>query len=82
MTKNEIIAFYKNATIQEKNNLTKVAREWLRDSGFPVTRQAVKKWRDSQTNTSVLKNYYRCAYTIAIGHLKNINSAAMTSAEQ
>lgn len=66
MDKQQITTHYAGATKPEKDRLTKAARNYLKQQGFTVSRQALELWRESRFNESKLHHLYLKAYQYAI----------------
>jgi hypothetical protein len=66
MTKENILALYRAAKHHERREITGAALEYLTQRGHPVTRQALKYWRENETPRSPLAPLYLKAYRKAI----------------
>lgn len=66
MTKHEILALYRASTHAERRELTGAALDYLSLRGHPVSRQALKYWRENETPRSPLARHYLKAYQKAI----------------
>lgn len=66
MTKHEILALYRAAKRNERREITGAALNYLSQRGHPVSRQALKYWRENETPRSPLARHYLKAYQKAI----------------
>lgn len=67
MEKQSIIEIYRAADKKEQRRITGAALDFLNERGHPVTRQALKYWRDNNTTRSPLSPLYLKAYEFATG---------------
>lgn len=66
MTKETILALYRAAKRNERRKITGAALNYLSKRGYPVSRQALKYWRENETPRSRLAPLYLKAYRKAI----------------
>jgi len=66
MTKETILALYRAAKHHERREITGAALNYLSQRGYPVSRQALKYWRENETPRSLLAPLYLKAYRKAI----------------
>lgn len=76
MTKIEIIEIYNAADRGTRQQISRVAREWLKDRGIRVSNPALHYWRNNPAERSKIGQMYLRAYRQAVDQVtQQINEA-------